>query len=232
MATTLSTRKPKGADSTATPPAGPVPITQDAPRRRRRPVVVGAGLALAAVGALLAVWQVDEAGNRVPVIALAHTVKAGETVKKTDLVVAQIAPDAALAPVPVSRSSDIVGKTAAADLPKGSLITDASVHEGTPVAKGRDTVGILAKPGQLPAQRLRTGDAVTLVYTPQDNADAAKSGGTQKAPDSISAVVVGLSSPDANGAVVVDVAVAGTDSPSLATWTARGAVTIVLKAAS
>ncbi|MEU7072888.1 SAF domain-containing protein [Streptomyces narbonensis] len=230
MATTLSTRKSKGANAAAAPPTGPVPITQDAPRRRRRPVVVGAGLALAAVGALLAVWQVDEAGNRVPVIALAHNVKAGETIKKSDLVVAQVAPDAALAPVPVSRSGDIVGKTAAADLPKGTLVTDASVHEGTPVAKGRDTVGILAKPGQLPAQRLRTGDAVALVHTPQDNAEAAKSG-TQKAPDSISAVVVGLSSPDANGAIVVDVAVAGTDSPSLATWAAKGAVTIVLKAA-
>ncbi|EDY49253.1 SAF domain-containing protein [Streptomyces clavuligerus] len=230
MATTLSARKSKGADSAAASPTGPVPITQDAPRRRRRPVVVGAGLALAAVGALLAVWQVDEAGNRVPVIALAHDVKAGQAVKKSDLVVAQIAPDAALAPVPVSRSGDIVGKTAAADLPKGSLVTDASVHEGTPVAKGRDTVGILAKPGQLPAQRLRTGDAVALVHTPQDDAGTAKSGG-KKAPDSLSAVVVGLSSPDANGAVVVDVAVAGTDSPSLATWAARGAVTIVLKAA-
>ncbi|MFF9458052.1 SAF domain-containing protein [Streptomyces flaveolus] len=230
MATTLPTRKSKGADSTATPPMGPIPITQDAPRRRRRPVVVGAGLALAAVGALLAVWQVDEAGNRVPVIAVAHDVKAGETVKKSDLVVAQVAPDAVLAPVPVSRSGDIVGKTAAADLPKGTLVTDASVQEGTPVAKGSDTVGILAKPGQLPAQRLRTGDAVALVHTPQDDADAAKSG-TQKAPDSITAVIVGLSSADANGAVVVDVAVAGTDSPTLATWAAKGEVTIVLKAA-
>ncbi|MHC3392801.1 SAF domain-containing protein [Streptomyces lavendulocolor] len=229
MATTFANKKPTEKAPAAAP--GPLPISQDAPRRRRRPVVVGAGLALAAVGALLAVWQVDEAGNRVPVIAVAHDVKAGQIVKKSDLVVAQIAPDAALAPVPASRSGDIVGKTAAADLPKGSLVTDASVHEGTPVAKGRDTVGILAKPGQLPAQRLRTGDEVALVHTPQDDAEAAKAG-TQKAPDSISAVVVGLSSPDANGAVVVDVAVAGTDSPSLATWAARGAVTVVLKAAS
>ncbi|WP_030578596.1 SAF domain-containing protein [Streptomyces anulatus] len=228
MATTFANKKPAEKAPAATP--SPLPISQDAPRRRRRPVVVSAGLALAAAGALLAVWQVDEAGNRVPVIALAHDVKAGQTVKKSDLVVAQIAPDTALAPVPVNRSSDIVGKTAAADLPKGTLITDASVHEGTPVAKGRDTVGILAKPGQLPAQRLRTGDAIALVHTPQDDTEAAKSG-TQKAPDSISAVVVGVSSPDANGAVVVDVAVAGTDSPSLATWTARGAVTVVLKAA-
>ncbi|MFE2268516.1 SAF domain-containing protein [Streptomyces lavendulae] len=230
MATTFANKKTAGQP--AAPPAGPVPITQDAPRRRRRPVVVGAGLALAAVGALVAVWQVDEAGNRTSVIALAHDVKAGETVKKSDLVVAEVAPDPALAPVPVSRSSDIVGKTAAADLPKGTLVTDASVREGSPVAQGRDTVGILAKPGQLPAQQLRTGNTVTLVHTPQDDADAAKSASTQKAADSINAIVVGVSAPDANGAVVVDVAVAGTDSAPLATWTARGAVTIVLKAAS
>ncbi|MEV6581462.1 SAF domain-containing protein [Streptomyces sp. NPDC051582] len=230
MATTFANKKSAGQP--AATPAGPVPITQDAPRRRRRPVVVGAGLALAAVGALVAVWQVDEAGNRTPVIALAHDVKAGETVKKSDLVVAEVAPDPALAPVPVSRSGDIVGKTAAADLPKGTLITDSSVREGSPVAQGRDTVGILAKPGQLPAQQLRTGNTVALVHTPQDDADAAKSSSTQKTADSISAVVVGVSSPDANGAVVVDVAVAGTDSAPLATWTARGAVTIVLKAGS
>lgn len=227
---TTTFEKKKTADQHAAA-AGPVPITQDAPRRRRRPVVVGAGLALAAVGALVAVWQVDEAGNRVSVIALAHDVKAGETVKKSDLVVAQVAPDPALAPVPVSRSGDIVGKTAAADMPKGSLVTDASVREGSPVAQGLDTVGILAKPGQLPAQHLRTGNAVMLVHTPQDDAEAGKSA-TTKAPDSISAVVVGVSSPDANGAMVVDVAVTGTDSAPLATWAARGAVTVVLKAAS
>ncbi|GLX22560.1 SAF domain-containing protein [Streptomyces lavendulae] len=228
MATTFAKKRP--ADKPA-PQAvsGPIPITQDAPRRRRRPVVVGAGLALAAVGALVAAWQVDEAGDRVAVIALAHDVKAGQVVKKSDLVVAQVAPDPALAPVPVGRSGDIVGKTAASDLPKGTLVTDGSVREGSPVAQGRDTVGILAKPGQLPAQRLRAGDAVALVHTPQDDADAAKST-TQKTPDSINAVVVGISAADANGAVVVDVAVAGTDSAPLATWAARGAVTIVLKA--
>ncbi|MFI6688400.1 SAF domain-containing protein [Streptomyces sp. NPDC050485] len=230
MSTTFSTRKSsKGAGAAATVPAGPVPITQEAPRRRRRPVVVGAGLALAAVGALVAVWQVDEAGNRVSVIALAHDVKAGETVKKGDLVVAQVAPDPALAPVPVSRSSDIVGKTAASDLPKGTLVTDASVRVGSPVARGRDTVGILAKPGQLPAQQLHSGDTVMLVHTPQDDAGAAKSA-TQAAPDSITAVIAGVAAPDANGAVVVDVAVAGTNSASLAAWTAKGAVTLVLKA--
>ncbi|MEU3296678.1 SAF domain-containing protein [Streptomyces longwoodensis] len=230
MATTSARKKPADQPAPSAVP-GPLPITQDAPRRRRRPVVVGAGLALAAVGALVAAWQVDEAGDRVAVVALAHDVQAGQVVKRSDLVVAQVAPDPALAPVPVSRSGDIVGKTAASDLPKGTLITNGSVREGSPIAQGRDTVGILAKPGQLPAQRLRAGDEVALVHTPEDDADSAKSS-SQKTPDSITAVVSGVSSADANGAVVVDVAVAGTDSSSLATWAARGAVTIVLKAGS
>ncbi|MFJ8015014.1 SAF domain-containing protein [Streptomyces sp. NPDC096339] len=179
----------------------------------------------------MAVWQVNEAGNRVAVIALAHDVKAGEVVKAGDLVAAEVAPDPALKPVPVTRSQDIVGKRAAADLPKGTLITGASVTEGANVAKGRDTVGVLAKPGQLPAQHLRAGDAVVVVYTPQDSADA-KSGQKPATPDSISAVVVAVSAPDANGAQVVDVAVAPTDSAPLATWAARGSATIVLKARS
>ncbi|OEJ22101.1 hypothetical protein AR457_40140 [Streptomyces agglomeratus] len=229
MATTITSRKPKGSEQQAAP-TGPLPITQEAPRRRRRPVVVGAGLALAAVGALVAVWQVNEAGNRVAVMAVAHDVKAGEVVKASDLVAAEVAPDPALNPVPVSRSKEIVGKTAAADLPKGTLVTGASVSEGANVAKGRDTVGLLAKPGQLPAQRLRAGDAVMVVNTPQDNTDPTKSGQKPATPDSISAVVVGVSAPDANGAQVVDVAVAPTDSAPLATWAARGSAAIVLKA--
>ncbi|MGV2915609.1 SAF domain-containing protein [Streptomyces alfalfae] len=226
MATTFAKKQTPGK-SAAAAPAGPVPITQDAPRRRRRPVVVGAGLALAAAGALVAVWQVNEAGNRVSVIALAHDVRAGETVEKSDLVPAQVAPDPALDPVPVSRSGDIVGKTAVADLPQGTLVTDASVRAGSTVARGRDTVGILAKPGQLPGQGLRTGDTVSLVHTPQEDESSRSA---SKTPDSIDAKVAGVSAPDANGAIVIDVAVSGTDSAALATWSARGAVTILLKA--
>ncbi|WP_250568925.1 SAF domain-containing protein [Streptomyces sp. CJ_13] len=219
----------KGSQQQAAP-NGPLPITQEAPRRRRRPVVMGAGLALAAVGALVSVWQVNEAGNRVAVIAVANDIKAGEVVKASDLVSAEVAPDPALHPVPVTRSKEIVGKTAAADLPKGTLVTGASVSDGANLAKGRDTVGLLAKPGQLPARRLRTGDAVLVVNTPLDNTDPTKSGQKAGTPDSISAVVVAVSSPDANGAQVVDVAVASTDSAPLATWAARGSVAIVLKA--
>ncbi|MGW7196196.1 SAF domain-containing protein [Streptomyces chryseus] len=230
--TTTFAKKKGGSPQPADPLSqGPVPITQDAPRRRRRPVVIGAGLAMAAVGALVSVWQFNEAGDRVSVIAVAHDVPAGDVVEASDLVPAQVAPDPALAPVPVSRQSDIIGKTAAADLPRGSIVTNASVRSGADVAAGKDIVGILAKPGQLPARPLRAGDDVVIVSTPEEGR-APTSSKSAATPDSITAVVSRVSEPDANGARVVDVAAAGTDSGPLATWAAGGRVAIVLKAKS
>lgn len=230
MSTTFKKRAGRPVDAL---PQGPVPITQDAPRRQRRPAVIGAGVALAAVGALLSAWMYDEAGDRVSVIALAHDVPAGDTISASDLVSAQVASDPALDPVPVSRKGDIIGKTAVTDLPKGTLMTDASVRAGGDVAKGRDIVGVLAKPGQLPARELRPGDRVLVVSTPEDGSGSGSSqAGKPTMPDSISAVVSRVAGADANGARVVDVAVAGTDSTALAAWAASGHVAIVLKAGS
>jgi hypothetical protein len=227
MATSITTQQ---RTSDAAGPQGPLPITHDAPRSRRRPVVVGAGLALAAVGALVSVWMVNQAGDKVSVIATAHAIEAGETIKASDLVTAQISDDPALHPVPVSRSSDIVGKTAASDLPAGVLVTDDSVSSGSSVTKGKSVVGILAKPGQLPDEAMHPGDQVTVVYTPQDGSGSASSSKPGSEPDSLPAVVARVSAPDANGAVVVDVAAADVNSTTLASWAAGGNVAIVLKA--
>ncbi|TGB15512.1 SAF domain-containing protein [Streptomyces sp. MZ04] len=225
---TLSTKKTKAADAPA-PPQGPLPITQDAPRRRRRPAVVGLGLALTVVGALGNVYWFDSESDRVSVIAVARDVAAGDVIQASDLASAEMAPDAALSPVPVSRQSDIVGKTAVADLSKGALVTDRSVRVGSDVARGKDTVGIQAKPGQLPARPLHANEKVLLVHaSPEGDAEGRK--GQSSTPDTIDAVVSRVGAPDANGARVVDVAVAGTDSPTVATWSASGSVTLVLKA--
>lgn len=217
-------------NSTAAPSSsvarGPLPVSHDAPRRQRRPAVLAAGLALAAAGALVSAYAFDQAGDRVSVIALAHDVPAGETIEASDLVTAQVAPDPALDPVPVSRKKDVIGKTAAADLPKGTLVTDASVEVTATSTRGKDVVGILAKPGQLPAQRLVPGDEVVIVFTPEADSGSSRS----STPDSISAVVSRVGDPDANNARVVDVAASGTDSVSLAAWAASGNVAIVLKA--
>ncbi|WP_331752219.1 flagella basal body P-ring formation protein FlgA [Streptomyces sp. NBC_00829] len=209
-----------------------LPITNDAPRRRRRPVVVGAGLSLAAVGALVSVWLVNEAGNKVAVVATKHAIAAGESIKASDLVAAEISHDSGLSSVPASQASDLIGKQAASDLPAGVLVTEDSVSAGSSVTKGKSVIGILAKPGQLPIQTLRTGDAVTVVHTPQDASASASSNKAGTTPEGLPAVVSRVGTPDANGAVVVDVAAAEVNSTSLAAWAASGNVAIVLKANS
>lgn len=209
-----------------------LPITNDAPRRRRRPVVVGAGLSLAAVGALVSVWLVNEAGNKVAVVATRHAIAAGESIQASDLVTAEISHDSGLNSVPASQASDIIGKQAASDLPAGVLVTEDSVSAGSSVTKGKSVIGILAKPGQLPIQTLRTGDTVTIVHTPQDGSASASSNKAGTTPESLPAVVSRVGAADANGAVVVDVAAAEVNSTSLAAWAASGSVAIVLKATS
>lgn len=205
----------------------PLPITNEVPRSRRRPVVVGAGVALAAVGALVSVWMVNEAGDKVAVVATRHAIAAGDTVDASDLIAAEVSHDSRLQSVPASRSSELLGKRAVSDLPAGVLVTQDSVSAGLSVTKGKSVIGILAKPGQLPVQTLRTGDRVTVVHTPKDGGASATKPGP--ATDSLSAVVSRVGSRDANGAVVVDVAAADADSTSIAAWATGGDVAIVLE---
>ena len=211
--------------------AQPLGITESAPRRRRRPYLVAAGLALSMVGSLCAVWAYDQAGDRVSVIAVARAVPAGQTIQPADLAVARIAKDPALHPVPVSKQSDIVGKTAAADLPAGSLVTEQSVRHGPSPTRGQDIVGVLAKPGQMPAEGLNPGDPVDLVLAPAADPGASAKTGTGQAPQRIEAVVVRVADAAAagDGSRIVDVAVPPQSSTMVASWAAAGNVVVVLK---
>lgn len=206
--------------------AAPVPITATAPRRARRPMLIVAGVAVAAVGALGAYTMVSQVGHRVTVIALAHPVPAGQVLTTADLTVAQVAPDPALAPVLAADSAQVLGRTAVSDLPAGTLLTRASVRSGAPVTAGRSVVGALTKPGMIPAGRLEPGQPVTVVQT----VGQGTGGKLPVAPLTISAVVVSVSAPDANGNQVVDLAADPGDAPQLAVWAAAGQDAIVTAA--
>ncbi|MDH6122723.1 SAF domain-containing protein [Kitasatospora sp. GAS204B] len=228
MALITQKRRAARADDPGRQQSTALPITDSAPRRSRRPALVAIGVALAAVGGLSSAYFVTAAGHRTDVIAVAHDIPAGQVITSDDLVRASMIADPALHPVPVSRAHDVLGKTAAMDLPAGSMVTDRSVSAGQPLTAGKDTVGVLARPGQLPAETLQPGQAVMVVQTPGQQ-DA--SGATASQPSTISAMIVQVAAPDANGARVVDLAVSPVDSPALASWAATGRVAIVLKAA-
>ena len=208
----------------AGPTGGPLAagITGVAPRRARRPMVVALGTILAAVGGLGAYTLVNQAGDRVAVLAVAQNVPRGQAITSADLVVAEVAPDPALAPVPAIDASQVLLRSAAADLPRGALLTAGSVQTGTSLTAGKAVVGVLAKPGMIPAGQLLPGDAVTVVSTPGQ-------GGTKTtaAPQTIQATVVSIGQPDANEDSVVDVAADPADGPALASWASTGQVAII-----
>jgi hypothetical protein len=193
-------------------------------------MLVAVGVALAAVGGLGGAYAVNASGQRTEVIAVARDIPAGKVITSDDLIRASVVTDPALHPVPVTRSHDVLGKAAAMDLPAGSLVTDRSVRTGQPLSSGKDTVGVLAKAGQTPAEPLLPGQAVTVVQTPSPQESTASASSAQ--PATISALVVSVAAPDANGARVISLAVSPVDSPALASWAATGRVAIVLKARS
>ncbi|WP_331731624.1 SAF domain-containing protein [Kitasatospora sp. NBC_01300] len=228
MAPTLTRqRRAPAGDAAKDEKSGPLPVADPGPRRSRRPALVAVGVALAAVAGLTAGYMVDRAGNRVEVIAVARPIPAGKVISADDLKSVSVSMDPALHPVPVGRAHDILGKAAAADLPAGTLVTDDSVRAGQPLRAGKDTVGVLAKVGQLPAQSLQAGDEVQVVSTPGAQEDKASPAAR---PSTIGAVVLQVGEPDPNGARVVDLAVNPVDSPVVASWAATGRIALVLKA--
>ena len=226
----MAITKPRQGAASSSPGPGlgaPLGITTAAPRRARRPLVAGIGAALAVVGALGSYALVNHAGDRVAVLAVSHSVPKGQVVTAADLVVAQVAPDPALQPVAAADASQVVGKTAAVDLPAGSLLTAGEVRAGQSLTSGKAVVGVLAKPGVIPAGQLLPGDPVAVVATPGQNG-----GKTTGAPQTINAVVVSVGAADANGNLVVDVAADPADGPQLASWASTGQVAIIKLAGS
>jgi hypothetical protein len=89
--TTLPGPGADGVDGAVGLPRGAVRAPVLAPvRGRRRPGLLAAGLMLAAMGSLVAVWLVNGAGHRVAVLVVARPVAAGSTITTADLGRAQV----------------------------------------------------------------------------------------------------------------------------------------------
>jgi hypothetical protein len=210
----------------------PAPAREAAVRRRRRPGLWAAGAALLAVGALSAAALVGRAGDRVAVVAVARTVHIGQTISDADLAVARVAADPALRPVPAGDRGRVVGRVAAVELRPGTLLTAGEVADTVVPAAGEQLVGLPVKPGQLPARGLVPGDAVLVVATPGEQTAGSAAAGSETEPgpagSPVSARVVQVGPPDADGAVTVDVVVPERLGPVLAAWGSTGRIVLVL----
>jgi flagella basal body P-ring formation protein FlgA len=222
----LSTTKTRtGTVPEQTTPAAPVPAAPPKAigARRRRPALIGVSLALIAAGGLAGAMVLTSTAHKSQVLVIAQPLEYGQVISRDDLAIASISTDPALHTVPASDLGKVVGKRAALPLHAGSTLTSDDVTNRPLISDGQQLVGVLAKPGQLPATPLAPGAKVLAVTTPgQDGALPTSP------PDYLHATVVRVGSPDSSGNVVVDLAIDSGDGPTLAARAATGKVAIVL----
>ncbi|MEV0449792.1 SAF domain-containing protein [Streptomyces sp. NPDC050600] len=197
--------------------------------RRRRPGMYALAVALIAAGGSGGFLAFQATGERTPVLAVARPVQAGDVIKDSDLIEAQVQLDPALKPVLAAERDKVVGKRAAVALTPGSLLTEGQATSRTLVKPGERLVGIGLKASQMPATRLSPGDKVLVVATPPEGQSAAGKEGQAAEPVQIAARIVKVGEKQATtGDTVVDVAVPSQFGPALAAQAATGDVALVV----
>lgn len=201
-----------------TPPPAPTVST------RRRPALLALGVALTATGALTSAWLVAHADTRTSVVAVARDVPYGAVVASGDLVLTDVALDAGVRTVPADQVRSLVGQVAAVPLLAGTLLSPGSVSDLAPPLRGQVLVALAVPGARMPTRSLSAGDRVLVVNTPVRDADAPTS-----PPATLAATVVGIGATDLEDLTVVDLAVADSDGPMAAAWSATGRVALVLQ---
>lgn len=199
------------------------PTAVIAPRGRRRPALLVAGLAMVALGALAAIWLVSASGHRVQVVMLARDVAYGDVLAAGDLTTTAVAVDPAVAVIPAGAAHELVGQTATAHLTAGSLLNRGEVSAAGVLQSGEVLVPLPLPGDRMPAGGLAAGERLLVVDAPPAGADPPRT-----APSSIEARVLRVGRPDVNGAAVVDVVASTGDGPALATRAATGRFSIVV----
>jgi SAF domain len=196
-------------------------------RTRRRSVPLAAAGVLLVAGCALAfaiAWL--RAGDRTPVLALSHSVSAGQVITAADLTVVRVSAEGPVTLVPASQEAAVAGHTAATTLSVGSLITTSDI--GTPsMSAGQAMLGVAVKPGQFPPD-LAAGDTVDVLATPASSATGGSSGAGSSAQAALPvgrAVVVSVS-PQQNtpGAMVVELQVSQDAMPQVAAAATTGQI--------
>jgi len=216
--------------------------------RRRRPLLVLLAVCLVAAGGAVAFAAASSAGRRTAVLAVARPVSVGNPVGAADVTTARIPTDPALRPIPAQRRNSVIGQVAAVDLRPGTLLTADQLTAAGPPQRGQVVVGVLAKPGQLPARPLVAGDRVLAVSTATGTGGTTitDTGGTTitrspttNGPGSAAPPAAGGPRPaevldvrsvgvSADGVNVVDLLVAQPDGPGLAADAAAGRISLLL----
>lgn len=130
-------------------------------RRQWGRLVLGAGCTL--LGGWLFAALYLGAGRREPVVVVARDVEQFEVIEEGDLTTERVAAGDKVETIPGSRVDDLIGRTAATDLLKGTVVARSEIVKDESKLVGADqaVVGIELRPGDAPG--LAGGDEVRLV---------------------------------------------------------------------
>lgn len=216
--TTLdANRRPSGS------PALPstAPVTAGAVIRRRVSVprvLLGAVLVLgfALAGAVVA----NRVDTRLPVLAAAHDIAAGQTISDADLAVVRVAADAGVATLPDTQRGTVVGRTAAMPVAKGTLLQHAQLGDVAWPPAGQAVIAVGVKPGHAP-DGLAAGSHVTVLIVASTGVAAGTTGSDNASPAAQAAatVVSVQQAADQSGTLVVSLLLSETDATKIASTT-------------
>ena len=208
----------KATTTTPQAPAALGPV-----KTRRRPALIIASVAALLLSALGGVWLWTAATSSIEVVVAKSAVPRGAVIAATDLMVARVSLDPAIASIPASEVSTVVGQRAALDISAGGLLTPDAIAPETVPAKGETVVGLSLVDGMLPAIPLKTGDDVRVVQTPGAQGQVG-----DVPPVTIAAKVVAVTRSQDGQFALVDLLVSADAAPDLAARAATGKVAVVL----
>ncbi|MFF7911646.1 SAF domain-containing protein [Streptomyces sp. NPDC007914] len=193
--------------------------------------MIALSLALIAAGGAGVAVLLLQVAQRTEVVTVVRDVQVGQVLTEQDLGQASVALDPAVKTVKADELESVVGKRAAVELKPGSLLTPSQVTTDSLVKAGEQLVPIGLKPEQVPATALVPGQKVRLVHVPAQGAAASESESDEATPKTLAGRVVKASAAaPGSGVVVVDVATAAADGPTVAAWVAAGTLRLVLDA--
>jgi len=154
---------------------------------------------------------------RVPVLAAAHAISAGQVVTADDVTTVKVAAEAGVATVPASQISTVVGQVAAVPLVAGTLLSAAQFAGAVWPGSGEAVIAVPVKPGRLPSG-LPAGARVTVLVVPTGTPGGAGGGqGGQPQVEKATATVVSAEpATDQSGTTVVTLVLSAADATRIA----------------
>lgn len=140
------------------------------PTRQRRPGWTALALTLVVAFGALGAWLYSSAGAKTAVVVVVREVPAGHAIARTD--VSTVAVAGSVTAIAGERLDSVVGQTTTVHLLPNMLLQRSMISAEPGLTAAQAQVGVAVRSGQIPADGLAPGDAVTVVALPAPDAPA------------------------------------------------------------